>query len=100
MELIAAIKALETLSRESKIEVFTDSQYLKNGITDWIDNWKIKGRLLPGPKQVKNADLWIKLDKSRERHDVTWSWVKGHAGNAGNTRADKLARDGMGRFLK
>ena len=96
MELMAAIMALETLERPSTITVVTDSAYVKDGITKWIhgwkrNNWKKKGGL-------KNVELWQRLDAAQARHDVTWEWVKGHAGHPENERADELARAGMAPF--
>ena len=98
MELLAAIHALESLSRPSKITVVTDSAYVKGGITDWIDGWKRRGWRTATKKPVKNEDLWRRLDEARARHDVAWEWVKGHAGHPENERADELAREGMAPF--
>ncbi|MEM6306068.1 MAG: ribonuclease HI [Pseudomonadota bacterium] len=98
MELLAAINALEALARPSVITVVTDSNYVKNGITGWIFGWKKNGWKNAGKKPVKNAELWQRLDAAQARHEVTWKWVKGHAGHAENERADKLARDGMKPF--
>ena len=95
MELLAAITALESLTRASAITVVTDSQYVKNGVTQWIHGWKRNGWKTSQKKPVKNADLWQRLDEAQARHDVTWAWVKGHAGHAENERADELAREGM-----
>ncbi len=92
MELIAAIMALEVLERPSALTVVTDSVYLKDGITGWIHGWKKNGWKTAAKKPVKNADLWQRLDAARARHDVTWEWIKGHAGHEQNERADKLAR--------
>ncbi|MEM8555179.1 MAG: ribonuclease HI [Pseudomonadota bacterium] len=100
MELLAAITALETLDRPSKLTVVTDSQYVKNGITQWIEGWKRKGWKTASKKPVKNDDLWKRLDDACARHDVTWDWVKGHAGHPENERADELARAGMEPFKK
>jgi ribonuclease HI len=95
MELMAAISALEALTRESVLIIVTDSVYVKNGITEWMDGWKRKGwRTAAGPP-VKNVDLWQRLDAARARHKVEWRWIKGHAGHAENERADELARAGM-----
>ena len=91
MELMAAIMALETLERPSAITIVTDSTYLKDGITKWIHGWKRNGWKTAAKKQVKNDDLWQRLDRAQTRHDVNWDWVKGHAGHVGNERADKLA---------
>ena len=91
MELTAAIMALEALERASTIRVVTDSTYVKNGITAWIHGWRKNGWKTADKKPVKNADLWERLDAATRRHRVTWDWTKGHAGNEGNERADKLA---------
>ena len=95
MELLAAITALETLERPSTITVITDSTYVKNGVTSWIHGWKRNGWKTSAKKPVKNDDLWKRLDEAQARHDVTWEWVKGHAGHPENERADELAREGM-----
>jgi len=97
MELLAAINALETLSTASTLTVVTDSSYVKDGITKWIYGWKAKGWKKKGG-EIKNIDLWQRLDEARLRHDVTWEWVKGHAGHPENERADELARAGMAPF--
>ena len=96
MELMAAITALETLSIASRITVVTDSAYVKDGITKWIHGWKRNGWKKKGG--LKNVDLWQRLDAAQARHDVTWEWVKGHAGHPENERADELARAGMAPF--
>jgi len=98
MELMAAIAALEALERASSITIVTDSNYVKNGITTWIHGWKRNGWKNSAKKPVANADLWQRLDVAQARHDVTWKWVKGHAGHAENERADALARAGMAPF--
>ena len=95
MELMGAISALEALKKASKVRLHTDSQYVKNGITQWINGWKAKGWRTADKSPVKNADLWQRLDAARARHNVDWRWVKGHAGNEGNERADALANRGM-----
>ena len=100
MELMAAIVALEALKRPSAVDVNTDSKYVKDGVTSWIHSWKARGWRTADKKPVKNVDLWQRLDAARTPHDVTWRWVKGHAGNALNERADELARMGMAPFLK
>ena len=97
MELMAAIIALETLTRPMPVQLFTDSAYVKNGITDWLPGWKAKNWRTAAKKPVKNADLWQRLDTARQRHAIDWCWVKGHAGNPGNERADRLAREGLER---
>ena len=98
MELLAAISALEALDRPSKITIVTDSAYVKNGITSWIHNWKKNGWRTSNKKPVKNVDLWERFDEATARHDVSWEWVKGHAGHPENERADELARAGMEPF--
>ncbi|EEX09829.1 ribonuclease HI [Ruegeria lacuscaerulensis ITI-1157] len=98
MELLAAISALEALERPSKITIVTDSAYVKNGVTGWIHGWKRNGWKTASRKPVKNVDLWQRLDEAQQRHDVTWEWVKGHAGHPENERADELARAGMAPF--
>ncbi|NQZ74469.1 MAG: ribonuclease HI, partial [Dinoroseobacter sp.] len=92
MELLAAINALESLSRPSTITIVTDSQYVKNGVTSWIFGWKRNGWRTSAKKPVKNVELWQRLDEAQARHDVVWEWVKGHAGHPENERADALAR--------
>ncbi|MBF9030792.1 ribonuclease HI [Rhodobacterales bacterium HKCCE3408] len=98
MELLAAIAALEALERPSTITVITDSAYVKGGITGWLHSWKRNGWRTQTRKPVKNEDLWRRLDEAAARHDVTWEWVKGHAGHPENERADELARAGMKPF--
>ena len=98
MELLAAINALETLARPSQITIVTDSTYVKNGVTQWLHNWKHNGWKTAAKKPVKNVELWQQLDTAQARHKVTWNWVKGHAGNSGNEHADALARRGMEPF--
>ncbi|SMP17578.1 ribonuclease HI [Shimia sagamensis] len=100
MELMAAIMALETLERPSTITVVTDSTYVKNGVTGWIFGWKKNGWKTAAKKPVKNVELWQRLDAAQARHQVTWEWVKGHAGHPENERADELARAGMAPFKK
>jgi ribonuclease HI len=95
MELMAAISALETLDRASTITVVTDSSYVKDGVSTWIHGWKRNGWKTAAKKPVKNVELWQRLDAARARHNVTWEWVKGHAGHPENERADALARAGM-----
>lgn len=97
MELRAAIEALAMLNRRSNVRIYTDSTYVRDGITSWIHNWKARGWKTAGKKPVKNEDLWRALDEAREQHDVEWIWVKGHAGHDGNERADALARRGIPR---
>ena len=98
MELFAAIAALEALARPSSITVITDSAYVKNGVTTWVHGWKKNGWKTSAKKPVKNVDLWQRLDLAQENHDVTWEWVKGHAGHPENERADELAHAGMDPF--
>ncbi len=98
MELMAAIMALETLERPSSLTIVTDSAYVKNGVTGWIHGWKRNGWKTSNKKPVKNVELWQRLDTAQARHDVTWKWIKGHAGHTENERADALAREGMAPF--
>ena len=95
MELMAGIQALEALKRPCDVELHTDSQYMRTGITEWIGGWKARGWKTADRKPVKNDDLWKRLDEARSRHKVTWRWVKGHNGHELNERADVLARKGM-----
>ncbi len=99
MELRAAIEALEALKRPCRVELHTDSNYLKEGITSWIERWRANGWRTASKRPVKNAELWRQLDEARRRHEVRWHWVKGHAGEPENERADELAREGMAPFL-
>lgn len=95
MELMAAISALEALKRPCTVDLHTDSEYLRNGITKWMFGWKRNGWRTADKKPVKNQDLWERLDAAITRHEIRWHWVKGHAGNELNERADLLARQGM-----
>ena len=95
MELQAAIEALKTLKEPCQVALTTDSEYVRKGITEWIDNWKRKGWRTAAKKPVKNADLWQLLDEQRERHEVDWHWVKGHSGHRENDIADTLANRGI-----
>ncbi|EJW11595.1 Ribonuclease HI [Rhodovulum sp. PH10] len=95
MELMAAIQALETLKRPCAVDIHTDSQYLRQGITGWIFGWKRNGWKTADKKPVKNVDLWQRLDAAIAAHDVTWHWVRGHAGHDLNERADELAREAI-----
>jgi ribonuclease HI len=95
MELMGAIKALETLNRSCSIKLHTDSKYVLQGITDWMNNWKKRGWKTADRKPVKNEDLWRRLDAAIQRHSIEWIWVKGHAGDEGNERADALANKGI-----
>lgn len=94
MEMTAAIRALEALKRPCRVNLHTDSTYLKRGITEWLPAWKRRGWKTAGGQSVKNADLWRRLEDACGRHhDVRWKWVRGHSGHEGNERADRLARD-------
>ncbi|MBV9444651.1 MAG: ribonuclease HI [Streptosporangiaceae bacterium] len=95
MELMAAIQALEALNRPVTVKLYTDSKYVLDGITKWIKGWQRNGWKTAAKQPVKNADLWQRLVKAIDGHDVTWTWVKGHAGDPGNERADELARRGI-----
>lgn len=95
MELRAAIEALRALKRPCSVDLTTDSEYVRNGITSWLENWKKKGWKTSARKPVKNADLWQALDEENQRHEVRWHWVKGHSGHAENERADNLANRGI-----
>jgi ribonuclease HI len=99
MELTAAIEALEALKAPSEVELYTDSNYLRDGITKWIRKWKTNGWRTAERKPVRNAELWQRLDAACGRHDIHWHWVRGHAGHDDNERADELAREGMAPFL-
>jgi ribonuclease HI len=98
MELTAAIEALAALKASAAVDFYVDSQYVRGGVTGWIAGWKRNGWKTADRKPVKNIDLWQRLDALREKHDIRWHWVKGHAGTHGNERADQLARDGMEPF--
>ncbi|GAC22710.1 MAG: ribonuclease HI [Alteromonadaceae bacterium] len=93
MELLATIEALASLTETCKVDLTTDSQYVKNGINQWIKNWRKNGWRTSDKKPVKNVDLWKRLDEQVDRHDVKWHWVKGHSGHPMNERCDVLARD-------
>jgi ribonuclease HI len=95
MELMAAIQALESLTRRSTVRLHTDSSYLRNGVMSWLPNWKRNGWKTASKQPVKNEDLWRRLDAAAGKHNVQWLWVKGHAGDPGNERADALANQGM-----
>lgn len=99
MELTAAIQALSALNRRCNVKLYTDSQYVRLGITEWIHQWKERGWRTADKKPVKNTDLWQALDAQIARHDVEWHWVKGHAGDPGNERADQLANDAIDGML-
>jgi ribonuclease HI len=98
MELLAAITALDALKEPCKVELHTDSKYVMDGISKWIHGWKKNGWKTADKKPVKNGELWQALDTANRRHEVTWNWVKGHAGHLENERADELARAGMAPF--
>ena len=100
MELLAAISALEALKAPSRVELHTDSKYVQDGIGKWIHGWKKNGWKTAAKTPVKNAELWQRLDAARNRHEVDWRWVKGHAGHLENERADELAREGMAPFMR
>lgn len=100
MEMTAAIMALEALKRHTTVDLHTDSNYLRGGITQWIHNWRKNGWKTSDKKPVKNADLWEHLARLTEAHEIRWHWIRGHAGDAMNERADELAREGMAQFLE
>ena len=95
MELMAAIQALEVLKKPCVVELYTDSSYLKDGINKWLINWKKRGWKTANKQAVKNEDLWRRLDLITKNHQITWKWVKGHSGNYGNDKADRLANKGV-----
>ncbi len=99
MELCACIEALDQLSKHCRVRVFTDSTYVKDGIQSWLRNWKRNNWKTAAKKPVKNRDLWEKLDQISARHDIEWRWVKGHAGDPGNERADRLANRGIDEII-
>lgn len=99
MELTAAIRALELLKRPCRVEAYTDSQYLRRGINEWLRDWKRRGWKTADRKPVKNEDLWRRLDELAAQHEIRWHWVKGHAGHPGNERADRLANRGLDEIL-
>jgi ribonuclease HI len=99
MELMAAIVALETLTRQCKVRLHTDSKYVLQGITEWLPGWKQRGWKTASKQPVKNDDLWRRLDEAVTRHHIEWVWVKGHAGHEGNERADQLANRGVEEIL-
>jgi ribonuclease HI len=98
MELMAAIMALEALKRPCVVDLWTDSEYLRNGVSQWLKGWKARGWRTADKKPVKNEDLWRRLDAAQASHEISWHWVKGHAGHAENERVDALARLGMAPF--
>ncbi len=95
MEMMAAIKALETLKRAVPVDLYTDSTYVRDGITKWLPGWKARGWMTAAKKPVKNQDLWERLEAALQDHDIKWHWVKGHSGHPENDRADELARSGI-----
>ncbi len=95
MELTAAIEGLNALQQPCRVSLYTDSKYVLQGITEWMDNWKKRGWKTAAKKPVKNADLWQQLDQARDKHQVKWIWVKGHSGDEGNEKADALANRGI-----
>jgi ribonuclease HI len=99
MELMAVIRALEALKRPCHVKIFTDSVYVQKGISEWIHGWKARNWKTADKKPVKNDDLWRMLDQLAQRHTIQWLWVKGHAGNIGNERADMLANKGVAAYL-
>ncbi|MBX8784956.1 ribonuclease HI [Pseudochrobactrum algeriensis] len=100
MELMAAISALQALKEPCQVDLYTDSVYVRDGISKWIEGWKRNGWKTAAKAPVKNAELWQELDAARKNHKVTWHWVKGHAGHPENERADELAREGMAPYKK
>ncbi|OQK18528.1 ribonuclease H [Methyloprofundus sedimenti] len=95
MELMAAIQALEALNRPCAVKLYSDSKYVLQGITEWMANWKKRGWKTAAKKTVKNEDLWRRLDAVMQKHEIDWTWVKGHSGNIGNEKADQLANQGI-----
>lgn len=100
MELMAAIAALETLTRGCRVELTTDSVYVRSGVTEWMPNWKRRGWRTASKKPVKNQDLWQRLDEAAQRHQVSWHWVKGHSGHPENEMADRLANEAIDELLE
>ena len=98
MELIAVIEGLKAIGENIGIELTTDSQYVKNGINQWINNWKKNGWKTAAKQPVKNKDLWVELDALVQHHKIDWKWVKGHSGHPGNEKADQLANEGIDKF--
>ena len=95
MELMAAIQALEALRSPCEVTLYTDSVYVRNGITEWLDGWRRRGWKTASKQPVKNRELWQRLDAAAQRHRIDWRWVRGHSGNAGNEHADQLANQGL-----
>jgi len=100
MELQAAIEGFKALKRPCQVDLTTDSEYVRNGITRWLEGWKKKGWKTSARKPVKNADLWLALDEENQRHEVSWHWVKGHSGHEENERTDQLANRGIDELLR
>lgn len=100
MELQAAIEALNALKEPCKVEFYTDSEYLKNGVSDWLSEWKRSGWRTMSKKPLKNADLWRALDELVSKHNIQWHWLKGHAGHVGNERCDQLANGQIAKIKK
>ena len=99
MELMAVIRALCALTKRAQVRLFTDSEYVRKGITEWVPAWKSRGWKTAAKKPVKNQDLWMELDTCAAAHDVSWHWVKGHSGNVGNERADSLANQAIDQLV-
>ena len=99
MELTAAIRALAAIRRPCRVRLYTDSQYVRNGITEWMPQWKARGWKTADRKPVRNTDLWMELEREAARHEVEWHWVRGHAGHAGNEAADALANQAIDEML-
>lgn len=99
MELMAVIQALESIKRNASVKVTSDSQYVLKGISEWMENWKKRGWKTAAKKPVKNVDLWQRLDKARENHQIEWVWIKGHSGHSENDIADMLANQGIDELL-
>ena len=97
MELTAVVEGLRALKQSCRVTIYTDSRYLKDGITSWIKKWKRNGWMTSQKEPVKNKDLWVAMDEAAQRHEIDWQWVKGHAGHPENERCDQLARDAIRR---
>lgn len=100
MELTAVIEALGALKRRCNVQIYTDSQYVRKGITEWVAGWKRKGWITADKKPVKNQDLWMRLDELAATQDVQWHWVRGHDGDPGNEKADELANRGAAQYMR
>jgi ribonuclease HI len=99
MELMAAIEGLKAIKRTCHVDLYTDSKYVMQGVTEWLDGWKAKGWKTADKKPVKNQDLWMLLDEQVNRHSISWHWVKGHAGHVENERVDELARQAIQKLI-